>query len=118
MIRILPALALFACHDTAIPDDVPAGSESCIPWQDVSTDAACDETGVITLDPITGELPPSVERCTYIASTNEYECLTSDGDGWGRVIALRADPAAPADAMMITCDAGDYLWRITRHGCS
>ena len=116
MITIL--LALIGCADTAteIPDDVPAGSESCIPWQDVSTDAVCGETGVIDLDPIAGELPPTVERCTYIASTGDYECIT--GDGWGRAITYRADPGSAASATMITCDVGDYRWRITRHGCS
>ena len=118
MIRLIPILALFACADTAteIPDDVPAGSEACIPWQDVSTDLICDETGVIGLDPIAGELPPAVERCTYIASTGDYECMTSND--WGRTITYRADPGSAASAMFVSCDVGDYVWRITRHGCS
>ena len=118
MIRLIPILALIGCAaaPAEIPDDVPAGSESCVPWQDTITDAVCDETGVIELDPIAGELPPTVERCAYIASTGDYECST--GDGWGRLITYRADPGSAASATFVTCDVGDYRWRITRHGCS
>ena len=118
--RSILFLALAACEYDAtadVPADAPEVAESCTPWRSHEI-ATCDETNSFTIGLAVGEFPPVVEKCGKVPD-GTYECFTSDGSGWSKMLRYVDEPGgADIAAAIITCDAGDFVWSVTRHGCS